>query len=155
MAITIRTPEIEDTVLERLSNGEALNAICDENFPVAEATVRKWAINDPDGFGARYARARDIGLDCRADAMIDRAKAATDAGLGRLAPLAHQLGRLPRGLLCRLGGGQRQQSPHAPHGHSPHALHARQHGRAPQPGRQQQRQRQRQWQWQQRQRQRE
>lgn len=85
MPITIRTPEIEDDVLERLSAGEALAAICKGDYPVAESTVRKWAVNDADGFGARYARARDIGLDCRADAMIAAAKDAKDAGLGRLA----------------------------------------------------------------------
>ena len=79
------TPEIEQEVLDRLSAGESLNSICGGDFPVAESTVRKWAIEDVEGFGAKYARARDIGLDCRADRMIADAKAATDAPLGRLA----------------------------------------------------------------------
>lgn len=36
-----------------------------------ESTVRLWVIDDHDGFAARYARARDIGLDCMADEIIE------------------------------------------------------------------------------------
>ena len=68
------TNEIEDTILERLSEGEALNAICaDENIPVAESTVRKRALEDED-FGARYARAREIGYHCRGELAVENTK---------------------------------------------------------------------------------
>lgn len=82
---TIRSTDLENDILERLSAGESLNAICHGDNPVgvAESTVRKWAVEDAD-FGARYARARDVGLDCRADRVIEDARKAKDAGLGRL-----------------------------------------------------------------------
>lgn len=41
----------------------------------SEATVRAWALDDVvKGFSARYARARNIGLDCQADHMLAVAK---------------------------------------------------------------------------------
>lgn len=84
MGASKRTPEIERQVLERLAAGESLRAICSNGFPVAESSVREWVITDA-AFAAQYAHARDIGLDCRADAMIERAMTAPDAALGRLA----------------------------------------------------------------------
>jgi hypothetical protein len=62
------TPEIAAEILERLAAGESLLGICGaEGFPVAESTVRGWAIDDLHGFAAKYTRARDIGLDHEAD----------------------------------------------------------------------------------------
>lgn len=85
MGVIILTPEIEEIILARLAEGDALNAICaDESIPVAESTVRKRAIEDED-FGARYARARSIGYDCRAERAVENARAADDAQVGRLA----------------------------------------------------------------------
>lgn len=61
------TQEIGDAICDRLAAGESLLEICrDEGMP-AESTVRKWAMNDVQGYGAKYARARDIGLDHEAD----------------------------------------------------------------------------------------
>lgn len=62
-------------ILERLSQGESLNAICKtEGFP-AESTVRAWAIDQPE-FGAKYARAREMGMDARADRLRGLARKA-------------------------------------------------------------------------------
>ena len=62
--------EIREGILERLSTGESLRAICrDEGMPT-ETAVRKWARQDPEGFGSQYARARDLGLDALADEII-------------------------------------------------------------------------------------
>lgn len=67
-------PELEYAILLRLAEGEALNAICsDPKIPVAESTVRKRATEDED-FGARYARARSVGYDCRAERAVERTK---------------------------------------------------------------------------------
>lgn len=35
-----------------------------------EVTVRRWVIDDVEGFSAQYARARDMGLDSMADEII-------------------------------------------------------------------------------------
>lgn len=64
------TDEIADQICARLATGESLAGICrDEGMP-PESTVRTWVIDDPSGFAAKYARARDIGLDCVADEII-------------------------------------------------------------------------------------
>lgn len=86
------TPEIVDTILTRIAAGESLRSICSAAELPDERTVRYWVVEDrkvvgeedAEGFAARYFRARDIGLDCRADRIIEEARAATDATKGRL-----------------------------------------------------------------------
>lgn len=81
----VLTPELEDIILDRLSEGEALNAICaDPEIPVAESTVRKRAVENED-FGARYVRARSVGYDCRAERAVEKAQKAEDPQKARLA----------------------------------------------------------------------
>lgn len=68
------TPEIEQVLLARLLDGEALNAICnDPSITVSESYVRKMANEDAE-FGAKYAHARDIGYDCRAERAVENTK---------------------------------------------------------------------------------
>jgi hypothetical protein len=63
--------ETAHAICVRLARGETLRAICrDEEFP-PESTVRAWALEDVDGFGARYAYARQIGLDAMADQLLE------------------------------------------------------------------------------------
>ena len=58
-----------------LSSGLSLRAICQEPQMPSEACVRKWAINDAGpGFSAQYVRARDIGLDCLNDRLLEIAE---------------------------------------------------------------------------------
>ncbi len=59
-----------DLILERLSAGASLMDVCNAKDMPAESTVRAWALDDIDGFGAKYARARDIGCDHESDAMM-------------------------------------------------------------------------------------
>lgn len=67
------TQEIADTICERLSEGESLNSICkDEGMP-SEAAVRAWALEDREGFAAKYTRAREIGYDCMAEQILSLA----------------------------------------------------------------------------------
>jgi hypothetical protein len=55
----------------RLAKGETLRAICrDEGMP-PESTVREWALDDRDGFAARYARARQLGAYAMADELLE------------------------------------------------------------------------------------
>lgn len=64
-------PEIAEEVCRRLAEGETLRGICrDEHMP-SEAYVRKVAREEPESFGAQYAHARDVGLECRADELMD------------------------------------------------------------------------------------
>lgn len=69
---------IADEILSRIADGETLRQICrDKNMP-AESTVRSWALHDYDGFGARYARARDLQVEAWADESIEIADDATN-----------------------------------------------------------------------------
>lgn len=64
-------PHTEE-ILARLADGESLRAICrTEGFPT-EAAVRFRVVEDqPPGFAAQYARARNIGLDAQSEGTID------------------------------------------------------------------------------------
>lgn len=72
MAVTMGRPstftqETADAICARLAEGESLNSICkDEAFP-PESTVRRWALDDEQGFSANYARAREVGYLRMAD----------------------------------------------------------------------------------------
>lgn len=62
--------EIADTICERLSNGETLTRICqDENMP-ARITVYRW-VGAHKEFGSAYARARELQMDSWADELVD------------------------------------------------------------------------------------
>lgn len=68
---TTYTEAVAAAVLNRLAEGETLRAICrDEGMP-PESTVREWALDDREGFAARYARAREIGAYAMADEMLE------------------------------------------------------------------------------------
>ena len=56
---TAYTPDLGETICALLAEGMTLNAICSrDDIPVAESTVRSWAINVEHPFSANYARAR-------------------------------------------------------------------------------------------------
>jgi hypothetical protein len=58
-------------ICERLAMGETLRGICCAKGMPNESTVRGWVVQDVDGFAARYARARDMGLDTLADEVLE------------------------------------------------------------------------------------
>ena len=65
------TSKVADKICERLADGESLRAICrDEGMPPRK-TVAQWVIDDVDGFSARYARAREAGLDALAEEALE------------------------------------------------------------------------------------
>jgi hypothetical protein len=68
---TIFTQPIAEQICGDLASGKSLRRICSDQGMPAESTVRLWVINDTEGFAAQYARARDIGLDCLADEILD------------------------------------------------------------------------------------
>lgn len=70
------TPELAQTIIERLSAGETLRAICRDDGMPHDRTVRGWVIDDHEGFAAPYMRARELG----AHAMFDEAIEIADDG---------------------------------------------------------------------------
>lgn len=57
-------------ILERLEAGESLLKICEtEGFPT-DAAVRRWAVEDVEGFASEYTRARSIGYEKLADEIL-------------------------------------------------------------------------------------
>ena len=64
------TSAIADVICERLENGETLTAIC-KDIGTPASTVVKWSNKNHDGFGERYARARELGWNVVADQVID------------------------------------------------------------------------------------
>lgn len=65
------TRELAEAICERIAAGSSLSAICrDEGFP-PESTVRRWALDDRDGFSAKYARARDLQLEHHEDRILE------------------------------------------------------------------------------------
>lgn len=66
----IYTPELAARVLELLAEGKSLRAICELPEIPDRSTIRGWIDKDVDGFAARYAHARDVGLDVVAEEVI-------------------------------------------------------------------------------------
>ena len=63
-------PEIREAILERLSQGESLRAICrDEEMP-GTTSVKRWLLEDAE-FRSRYAQAREEGADVEFDELAD------------------------------------------------------------------------------------
>jgi hypothetical protein len=63
---------LADLVLERMSEGTPLRQICDANDSLpGESTIRGWAVQDIDGFAARYARAREAQMEALAEDILE------------------------------------------------------------------------------------
>lgn len=59
-----------DAICARLAEGESLNAICKTEGLPAESTIRSWALDDVEGFAAKYARARELGYSRLAEELL-------------------------------------------------------------------------------------
>jgi hypothetical protein len=68
---TVYSERLADEILDRLSDGESLDAICSSPGMPAPSAVRKWARKDPAGFGAEYGRARSNGHELMAEEIIE------------------------------------------------------------------------------------
>lgn len=71
---SIRTDEMVDEILERLSNGELLTPICRDDHMPNRGTFLAWTLNDADLF-RRYAHARELGYGVMFDETIEIADA--------------------------------------------------------------------------------
>ncbi len=79
---SVYTEELGARICELLAEGMSLNAICKrDDVPVAESTVRSWALDAEHPFSANYARGKEIGFHKLADETLDIADAeATEPG---------------------------------------------------------------------------
>lgn len=80
------SPEIANTICDRLSAGESLRKICgadrDDGMP-GQTVVYQWLATNPE-FAKQYAHARETQGETYADRAVDEALTASDAALGRL-----------------------------------------------------------------------
>jgi hypothetical protein len=68
---TVYTADIADLVLDELSDGRSLAAVCGDPGMPAPGTVRLWVAENREGFAPRYQTARQLGCDSLADQMRD------------------------------------------------------------------------------------
>lgn len=69
--LTTYTTELAAEICDRLAGGESLRAICEaDGMPKAE-TVRRWVLDDVEGFSGPYTRAREIQAETMADDLLD------------------------------------------------------------------------------------
>lgn len=64
---------VADEICRRISNGESLRRICLDSHLPSLVTVRKWVIQDRDGFASRYKEARDMQADYYQELILDEA----------------------------------------------------------------------------------
>ncbi len=91
-APSIYTPELAQSILDRLELGQSLRKICEDPAMPSGQTIRNWINAKPDFF-AQYTRSRDIGLDAVADEVIaiaDEIPGMLDNGATDSGGVAHQ-----------------------------------------------------------------
>lgn len=75
---SIYTPELAMKICEQLAEGRSLRDVCDDEGMPGETTVRRWALEDYNGFSAQYAKARELGYHCMADELLEIADDGTN-----------------------------------------------------------------------------
>lgn len=65
-----RTPEVEERIIDALSNGTALRVVCREEGMPSWRAVYDWMNADED-FATRVAHARDLGFEALAEDILD------------------------------------------------------------------------------------
>ena len=68
---TLYTPELANRILHELGDGRTVRDICRAVGMPASATVRLWVVEDRDGFGARYHRARAFAHDEMEEELLE------------------------------------------------------------------------------------
>lgn len=81
---TIKTPELLDNILSRITEGESLNKICKDEAMPNRDTIHTWIVNDKD-FSDKYARACSLRRESKFEELIDIAEDSnTDVPRARL-----------------------------------------------------------------------
>ena len=65
-----RTPEVEERIIDALSNGIALRVVCREDGMPSWRAVYDW-MNADEAFATRVAHARDLGFEALAEDILD------------------------------------------------------------------------------------
>jgi hypothetical protein len=77
------SPELFETVCQRLEEGETLTAICQEEGMPSKEGFYKW-VESKEGAVDRYVRAREKQADSLAEEIVHISNTAIDAQIGRL-----------------------------------------------------------------------
>jgi hypothetical protein len=75
--------ELTSRICSELAEGKTLREVCRSEGMPSEAAVRQWALDNRDGFGAQYARAREIGYLSMADELLEVADDGTNDWMER------------------------------------------------------------------------
>ena len=65
------TEETANAICEGLASGVSLLQVCKAKGMPSESTVRRWAIDDVQGFAAKYARARELQAHKLAEEILE------------------------------------------------------------------------------------
>ena len=87
---SVYSKKVVKELCTRLGNGENLNQICSDSHMPGRATVNEWVIKDKRGFAAKYARARNMGLDWMADNLLDIADDGSNDWIGDTGKVNHE-----------------------------------------------------------------
>jgi hypothetical protein len=68
---TRHSKALADRICEQLADGKTLREVCKGEDMPPEATVRRWVLDDREGFAAQYTRAREIGYQSMADELLE------------------------------------------------------------------------------------
>jgi hypothetical protein len=75
---SLYTEEIADFVCNELAKGPSLKSICEKYAHLPEShTIRGWAARDHNGFGAKYAAARQLQMEAMEDELREVASKKT------------------------------------------------------------------------------
>ena len=75
--------EIADAICEWVADGKSLRSFCRQKGSPNKSSVLRWAESNQE-FATKYARARDIGIDERFEAMDEELSAESDTQRARL-----------------------------------------------------------------------
>lgn len=76
-------PEIRQTLLERIADGESVRSICRSDGMPAISAVMRWLAED-ESFREQYARAKEMGAEAMAEDILDIADNAKNDWMERL-----------------------------------------------------------------------
>jgi len=65
------TQEVAERICEQLADGQTLRQVCKADDMPPESTVRRWVLDDREGFAAQYTQAREIGYHVMADELLE------------------------------------------------------------------------------------
>lgn len=73
----VYTSELAERVCTEVSSGKSLRQVCRE-LQINECTVRKWVLDDRNGFSTQYARARELQIAAMEDELYEIADDGTN-----------------------------------------------------------------------------